>query len=70
MINIKNIYLMYYEGFKNMKVGRTLWKLIFIKLAVILIFLKYFVHDTNFKTQYTTQEEKINFVHTNITKGK
>ncbi len=70
MINIKNIYLMYYEGFKNMKVGKTLWKLIFIKLAVILIFLKYFVHDTNFKSEYITQEEKINFVHENLVGGK
>jgi hypothetical protein len=70
MLNIKNIYFMYYEGFKNMKVGKTLWKLILIKLAVILIFLKYFVHDTNFKSEYKTEQEKINFVHTNITGGK
>jgi hypothetical protein len=70
MLNIKNIYFMYYEGFKNMKVGKTLWKLIFIKLAVILIFLKYFVHDSNFKSIYITEQEKINFVHTNITGGK
>jgi hypothetical protein len=53
-----------------MKVGKTLWKLIFIKLAVILIFLKYFVHDSNFKSTYITEQEKINFVHTNITGGK
>jgi hypothetical protein len=70
MLNIKNIYFMYYEGFKNMKVGKTLWKLIFIKLAVILIFLKYFVHDSNFKSTYITEQEKINFVHTNITGEK
>jgi hypothetical protein len=66
MINIKNIYLMYYEGFKNMTVGKTLWKLIFIKLAVILIFLKYFVHDTNFKSEYKTEKEKIEFVQSNL----
>ena len=49
-----------------MTVGKTLWKLIFIKLAVILIFLKYFVHDTNFKSQYKTEEEKIQFVQSNL----
>ncbi|MEA3354338.1 MAG: DUF4492 domain-containing protein [Campylobacterota bacterium] len=69
MINIKNIYLMYYEGFKNMRVGKTLWKIIFIKLFVILVFLKYFVHDKNFKTEYTTYEAKSNFVYENL-KGK
>lgn len=69
MINIKNIYLMYYEGFKNMTVGKTLWKLIFVKLAVILLFMKYVTHNTNFKSEYKTTQEKINFVHNNITKG-
>jgi len=62
--------MFYYEGFKNMTVGKTLWKLIFIKLLVILVFLKYFIHDKNFKTEYKTKEEKINFVHSNITGGK
>lgn len=66
MINIKNIYLMYYEGFKNMTVGKTLWKIIFIKLAVILIFLKYVTHDKNFKTEYKTYDEKVTFVYENL----
>ena len=61
--------MFYVEGFKNMKVGRTLWKLIFIKLAVILIFLNYFIHDKNFKTEYKTEDEKVNFVYENL-KGK
>ncbi|MEA3289866.1 MAG: DUF4492 domain-containing protein [Campylobacterota bacterium] len=66
MINIKNIYLMYYEGFKNMTVGKTLWKIIFIKLAVILIFLKYVTHDRNFKSEYKTYDEKVTFVYENL----
>ena len=70
MISIKNIYTMYYEGFKNMKVGKTLWKIIFIKLAVILLFLKYVTHDNNFKNEYTTYDEKVNFVYENLTKGR
>jgi len=70
MISIKNIYKMYYEGFKNMKVGKTLWKIIFIKLAVILLFLKYVTHDKNFKNEYITYDEKVDFVYKNITKGR
>jgi len=66
MINIKSIYMIYYDGFKNMTVGKTLWKIIFIKLAVILIFLKYFIHDKQFKTEYTTYDEKVNFVYENL----
>jgi len=70
MISIRNIYTMYYEGFKNMKVGKTLWKIIFIKLAIILIFLKYVTHDKNFKNEYKTYDEKVNFVYENLTKGR
>jgi len=70
MNNIISIYKFYYDGFKNMTVGKTLWKLIIIKLAVILIFLKYFIHDKKFKTEYTTQTERVNFVYKNITKGE
>ena len=70
MISIRDIYNMYYEGFKNMKVGKTLWKIIIIKLAVILLFLKYVTHDRNFKSEYTTYDEKVNFVYENITKER
>jgi len=70
MNNIISIYKFYYDGFKNMTVGKTLWKLIIIKLVVILIFLKYFIHDKKFKTEYTTQTERVNFVYKNITKGE
>lgn len=66
MINITNIYKFYIDGFKNMTVGKTLWKLIFVKLVIILVFLKYFVHDTNFKTEYKTNEEKTAFVYNNL----
>ena len=69
MNSIISVYKFYIDGFKNMKVGRTLWKLIFIKLAVILIFLNYFIHDKKFKTEFKTQAQKVNFVYENL-KGK
>lgn len=67
---LKNFINMYIEGFKNLKIGKTLWKLIFIKLLIILVFLKYFIYDENFKNTYKTQETKIDFVYKNITKDK
>ena len=67
-LNIKNIYFFYLNGFKNMTVGKTLWKLILIKLFVIFIFLNYFVHDKSLKTEYKTYDEKVDFVYKNLTK--
>jgi hypothetical protein len=68
MLNIKNIYSFYINGFKNMTIGKTLWKLILIKLLVIFIFLNYFVHDKSLKTEYKTYDEKVDFVYRNLTK--
>ena len=65
---IRNIYYFYINGFKNMTLGKTLWKIIIIKLIVILIFLKFFVHDKSFKIEYKTYEEKVDFVYKNLTK--
>ncbi len=67
---LKNFLNMYIEGFKNLKLGKTLWKLILIKLFFILVLLKYFVYDENFKNTYRTQETKIDFVYKNITKDR
>ena len=68
MLNIKNIYSFYINGFKNMTIGKTLWKLILIKLLVIFIFLNYFIHDKSLKTEYKTYDEKVDFVYKNLTK--
>ena len=68
MLNIKNIYSFYINGFKNMTIGKTLWKLILIKLLVIFLFLNYFIHDKSLNTEYKTYDEKVDFVYINLTK--
>ena len=68
MININKIYYFYLDGFKNMKIGKTLWKIIFIKLAVIFILLNYFIHDKSINTEYKTFESKSDFVYQNLIK--
>ena len=69
MFIFKNIYSFYINGFKNMTIGKTLWKIILVKLLIIFIFLNYFIHDKSLKTEYKTYEEKVDFVYTNLTKG-
>jgi len=68
MSKLTNIYLLYKEGFQNLKIGRTLWKLIIIKLIVILLFLNIFVYDKTIKTEYKSDNEKIEFVLKNLIK--
>jgi len=66
MININKIYYFYIDGFKNMKIGKTLWKIIFIKLLVILIILNYFIHDKSINTEYKSAQSKSDFVYHNL----
>ncbi len=66
MESFKKIYNFYFDGFKNMVVGKTLWKIIVIKLLLILVILNYFVYDKSLKTQYKTEQEKSDFVYKNL----
>jgi len=70
MININKIYSFYLDGFKNMKIGVTLWKIIFIKLTVIFVFLNYFVHDKSINTEYKSFQSKSNYVYHNLINKK
>lgn len=68
MNKYKKILNFYLEGFKNLTLGKVLWKLIFIKLVIILIVLNFFIYDKSIKTEYKTENQKIDFVYKNITK--
>ena len=39
---IYKAYNLYYEGFKNMTIGKTLWKIVLIKLFIMFVILKIF----------------------------
>ncbi len=66
MLNISNVYSFYSSGFKNMKIGKTLWKVIFIKVFLILIVLNYFVYDKSINTEFKTEREKADYVYNNL----
>ena len=53
-----NAYRMYIDGFKNMTVGRTLWLVILIKLAIIFLVLKLFFFPNKLQSEYDTDEER------------
>ncbi len=42
MAVLRKIAIFYYDGFRSMTVGRTLWALILIKLAIMFLILKIF----------------------------
>ncbi|MCW1359974.1 DUF4492 domain-containing protein [Campylobacter sp. US33a] len=62
------IFNFYKEGFMNLKLGKTLWKIIIIKLLVMFLFIKMFLFDNTINSAFNTQKEKTNFVIKNLTK--
>jgi len=57
----KNIYMFYYEGFKNLtSTSKRLWILIFVKSTLILTVLFLFFPDV--LSQYSSDEERSDVV--------
>ncbi|BDL89115.1 DUF4492 domain-containing protein [Campylobacter jejuni] len=65
--SISQIFNFYKKGFKNLTLGKTLWKIIFIKLFVMFVILKLFIFDVNFNSIFKSDKEKSTFVLKNLT---
>jgi hypothetical protein len=52
-----------------MTVGRSLWKIIFIKLFVLFAVLKLFFFPNYLKTNFATDEQRADHVIENLTKS-
>ena len=59
------IFDLYYDGFRSMKLGRTLWTIILIKLFIIFIVLKIFFFP-NFLKEHAQKGEESDFVATEM----
>jgi len=59
---LKNIWLLYYEGFRDMTVGKTLWGIILLKLFIMFVILKMFFFPNFMKTNFESDEERSSHV--------
>ncbi|MDR0865931.1 MAG: DUF4492 domain-containing protein [Candidatus Symbiothrix sp.] len=55
------IFRFYWEGFRGMTIGKTLWLIILIKLFIMFVVLKLFFFP-DFLGKFKTQEEKQDYV--------
>jgi hypothetical protein len=65
---IKKIFNFYYEGFRSMTWGRSLWLLILIKLFLVFFIMKLFFFSNKFEHKFKTDEERSMHVLENLTK--
>ena len=65
---IYRIFTFYKEGFLQLTVGKTLWKIVIIKLMVMVFILKLLFFSETLNTQFQTDTQKGDFVLNNLTK--
>ncbi|MBA3007288.1 MAG: DUF4492 domain-containing protein [Proteobacteria bacterium] len=59
---LTKVYSFYRNGFRTMTVGKTLWKIILIKLLVMFAVLKLFFFPNYLKTNFQTDEQRADHV--------
>ena len=65
---LKNISNLYVDGFRRMKLGKSLWLVIAVKLLIMFGILKVFIFDESLNSKFKTDEAKADFVISNLTK--
>ena len=56
------IYRFYLDGFRQMTLGKTLWKIIIIKLVIMFGILKLFFFPDFLATNFATDKERADYV--------
>jgi len=66
---LTRIYRFYRDGFAQMTLGRTLWKIIFIKLFIMFAVLKFFFFPDFLATKFPTDRQRADFVMEQLTQS-
>jgi hypothetical protein len=64
---INNIVQFYRDGFQRMTLGKTLWKIIIIKLVVMFAVLKIFFFPNYLKTNFDNDRQRADHVISQLT---
>ncbi len=59
---IRNFMSFYIEGFRNMRLGRALWKIILLKMLFIFLVLKLFFFPDVLKVHYDNDSDRAEHV--------
>ena len=65
---LKKVFYFYAEGFKNMKLGKTLWGIIGIKFLLFFILMKIFFFPNFLKENFSNDTQRANHILEKLTK--
>lgn len=67
---IKKIFQFYIEGFKNMRVGKSLWAIIGIKFILFFVIMKLLFFPNFLKENFDTDAQRSEHILNNLTQGE
>ena len=67
---LEKIVSFYLNGFRSMRLGRTLWAIILLKLLILFGVVKLFFFPDYLDTRFTTEDQKADYVLTELTQPK
>jgi len=65
---IKSVLSFYIEGFKNMKLGKSLWLLIAIKLFILFVIMKWLFFPNYLKENFINDNQRSEYILQQLTK--
>jgi hypothetical protein len=63
---LEKIVSFYLQGFRSMRLGRTLWAIILLKLLILFGVVKLFFFPDYLDTRFTTDDQKADYVLTEL----
>jgi len=66
----RKAFYLYYDGFRSMKLGKTLWLIILIKLFIMFAILKVFFFPNPLKENFKDDQQRSNHVLEQLTNPK
>ncbi|MDP2423741.1 MAG: DUF4492 domain-containing protein [Bacteroidales bacterium] len=65
---LSRVFYFYYDGFKSMTLGKTLWLIILIKVFIMFAVLKLFFFPNFLNSNFDNDKERGNYVIEQLTK--
>lgn len=62
----RRIWRFYYDGFRSMTVGKTLWLIILVKLFIFFVIMRMLFFPNILKRDYSSDEERADHVRTEL----
>ena len=64
---LSQVFHLYYDGFRSMTVGKTLWVIIAIKLFIFFVIIKLLFFPNFLNSKCDTEQEKTEYVRHQLT---